>query len=354
MMNGDALDEDDLLDGDGDDSRGLDGRLAIKKDNCSLPTHEALRLALDQLRIKPSDLLAALRASASPGEPPVARSTVSRWLSGASPVPAAVKLWLRDRLVLSVQNGMPMRLEKPIVVAIAGAGGIGKTPVSLKLAHIAQAYGLRAVYLDATADLYNEAAMKAAVLAGRSALVVKSRDRLRDTLARINADAPHLVFVDLPVCSFIDDEGNDNQFEADLLEGVDHVLILTRLGPLDVKGALRVAQPLREVEVDWRLVLVGPLPMAERIADTVAAAKEAEARIAGPYIQAPPSYALFTDLVADLRTDANRIPEIADLYALQLLLDEILQEHGLSLEDSEVPYVDPEGSFESVVAALAS
>lgn len=325
--------------------------------DADLPSHEALRLALDLLDMKPSDLLATLRASASPGESPVARSTVNRWLAGTSPVPAAVKLWLRDRLVLTCRDGIPIELPKPLVIGITGDGGTGKTPVAIKLAHLARSCGLKAVYVDAVDGCFNTGSLKAVAAAGRGTLVIKSRDRLRDIIARVNAAAPHLIFVDTPVRSFADrdgsnDYGNDQVFEADLLEAADHFLVMTRADTFGVEGAISLSEPLEEAGADWRLVLQGVLPIPEHIADAIAKAKTAGVKVAPLFVQPPPSYGTRT-LEQVLRTSDYEILDIPDMFALWHILDEVLQEHDVRLEDSEVPPgVDLKAKFENVVAAL--
>ncbi|QCO07471.1 hypothetical protein [Azospirillum argentinense] len=297
-----------------------------------LTTGRALKDALDLLGMSVKDFHDELVAATSDGEKPVARSTVTRWLGDTSPVPAAVKLWMRDRLLVMADRSRGLRIDESIIIPILGTGGVGKTPIALKLAHVARLWGLDAVYLDAVDELANEGWMKIAGVANPR-LVLKRRDRLRTTIQAIT-DKPRIIVIDTPVGSFFDTYQNDKAFEEDLLTLAHHVVIVADASR--VRTALKIAEHIRPEETDWRILLCDRHAFVDQIADAVAEGRAAGARFAPEFLRAP-DHVADRDMLNALRSDANALGERQDFLALSALLDEFLQERGVSMADSDMP-----------------
>src|SRR5690554_2466057 len=108
---------------------------------------EILRKALDVLGWSPERLKAELDCEVSEGGQKTAMSTVYRWLGDSSPVPAAVKAFLRSKMELE----MPLRAKPPkekTVVLVVGPGGSGCTPLAYESAYFLRKNGVRAKVVE--------------------------------------------------------------------------------------------------------------------------------------------------------------------------------------------------------------
>ncbi len=310
----------------------------------------AIRLALQLLNMKPEDLLHIINSAQGSDGEHLARSTLTRWANGSTPLPAAVKALLRRKL-LDLLNNRIIELPRRITVAFVGKGGTGRTTNSMFLTALARILGIPAVYLDPVngEGLSNNHALSVAKTALPSeAVVVNSNGDLQATL---NKRCPEngLVFIDCPARLFLG-RTDSEILERTLLETVDHFVITSDTSILDLQVAQRIATSLKQHQASFRLLLNGSNLCLKQISDTYKILIGEETPHFRNYLFG--NYNSFKDRMT--RYEMMRRSKEFDSEDSPLLdtLGELLEEFNISLEEARLG-VSESSSFLAVLTEAA-
>lgn len=227
----------------------------------------ALRRALEILNMEPADLHAALQ-TASGGDTATSRSTVTRWLNGSSPVPAALKLWLRDRLIARARRTPRIALHRCIVVGVlTDKVGAGALSIAFLLAAFCQLEGINARYVTLRPD--EELVFFGSLAKSRKlSQIVCELDRSK--LPRISEllDSPGIIFVGAQEAI----RNEEKLFASNsIVHSSDYIIVPSSLYSSDINGNKKILGILREHKIRHRLLFISrDVPSIESVRNACA------------------------------------------------------------------------------------